>query len=227
MAWPVAYSDIKARILVLADVVNSPRHTSVSSPLMTFVNGSISRLYDEITAKVQDFSLTETPITITKGVSTVGLPSDFYKLRDVFITDGDLQHKINPFSLQQEAYINSIAVLNPMGAPFRYRLQGSNLFFAPVPSDTYPGTLKYVPTAPLFTGSATTVDFVNGWDTFVLWDVAAMVLDIEGRESGVFHQRAEQELQRAVHAAATRNHADPELIMYFPDDATYSSRGRY
>lgn len=227
MAWSVAYSDLKGRILVLADVVNSPRHTSVNSPLMTFVNGSISRLYDEITAKVQDFSLTEIPLSVPKGNSTVGLPSDFYKLRDIYVTDGNLSFKIHPFSLQQEAYINSIAVLNPMGAPFRYRLQGSNLLFSPVPEDTYSGVLKYVPTAPLFIGPASAVDFVNGWDTFVLWDVAAMVLDIEGRESGVFHQRAEQELQRAVRAASTRNHADPEPIMYFPDDVTYSSRGRY
>jgi len=226
MAWNVAYSDLKARILRLADVENNPRHTD--GLLMQFCNSSVAKLHDQLSSKIQDYDVVTHDVTISPSVSTYALPDDFMALRLLEVDDGSGSNWTQVFSypLQRRPYYDTASILSTTS--LRYRLVGSNLIFAPMPTAQATARIWYVPTAPTFANVGSVIDFVNGWDNFVLWDVASMICKIDDRASSAQAMTAEAQriMSDIVSIAAKRNRAEPEQIIQYPDDIYYTA-GRY
>jgi hypothetical protein len=212
-------------------VENSDRYTAVVNGndnrllTMRYINQALTRLDDEITAQVQDFRVTTSVFTLASGTNTEGLPALYYKLRRIYYTEADGRVvKIEPFMLEEETLISESAVLVGGGqSRIRYAMVGDNLRFAPMPEQDYDVTIEYVRTTPIFVDPTMdeVLDFVNGWDRFVVNEVGAYIIELEGRDGSSFQAKAERELQGILSAAMERNHADPDHMVWLPNDQYY------
>ncbi len=58
------------------------------------------------------------------------------------------------------------------GYPYFYKLLGNNIEVLPTPQGAFALELRYIPTATVLASDSDTFDGINGWDEFVVVDVA-------------------------------------------------------
>lgn len=63
--------------------------------------------------------------------------------------------------------------------PYRYRVQGKKVIITPKPTSSTTFTLWYTPTFTPLENGTDTFDFDNGWEDYVIIDVAIQLLGIE------------------------------------------------
>jgi hypothetical protein len=113
---------------------------------------------------------------------------------------------------------NPLAPLSP-GLYLRYAVQGSNLKFIPIPSignsiEVYyiPQPLKLVIAAPA-AGESLTFDAINGWDEWVICDLAAKMLMKQERDSSGLVGLREAAKNRILTMAPARDAGMPERVV--------------
>lgn len=136
------------------------------------VNESIADLYDRL---VRAWGSTrfeaEQVISVTSGTSLYALAASFLQLLSVTVYNGASTWPLDLFMRGERAALTSQSV--PHGdRPLAYRIVGENIELLPTPRASFTLTLRYVPAATELVLDADTFDGVNGWEEWVVVDVA-------------------------------------------------------
>lgn len=177
----VTLADLKERSREAADMVGS---TFVEDPELTrYINASTQELYDLLIAAYgQEYYLAEFSIPVVGGVDTYTLSDDFYKLLGVDLilsASGNEAVTLHPYSLSERNKFNNsyLSVSNSNGSVrARYRLQNNTIKLIPEPSGGYSLNIHYVPAMEKLALDVDEVDGVNGWEEYIILDVAIKML---------------------------------------------------
>ena len=137
------------------------------------INASAAELYDILTRVYEDYFQASFPFVTVSGQSAYPLPSDFYKL----------------LGLDQQTGVN----VNITCQPFEFAERNK---FSPYNSSGQSFTVQYVPSCPLLVYDTDTFDGVNGWEEYIVVDVAIKALTKE--------ESSTQELEAAKMALLKR-----------------------
>lgn len=185
MAYPVTLGNIITRVRQRANVENLAQAVT-DAELTDMICQSLAEWYDmvRLTTFGGQYYRNTYNITTVGTQSVYALPSDFLSLLsvDCFLSMGaGSQNMVRSARPYQEENRN-IFKYWPVGGwlisnPIYYQLQGPNISFIPTPQSAFMVALNYTPVAPrLVSADADSFDSVNGWDEWIVIDVAIKVL---------------------------------------------------
>lgn len=219
---------LRTRALQRADMVNSQFVTTAE--VTGLVNVALARLHDLLVTAYEDYYVTvATPFGLTVNKEAYDLVADcgivdFEKIICVFLTTGSgatlSRFKLRKFRTNELGRLNNpqLIVLNLAPALLWYRCMGNKLYLEPMASGGVSGwncEVWYVPQAPTLVADSDTTDagIVNGWDEFIVNEVAINLrLKEESDISGLMarQQVFEQKLEAVAQA---RDTSDPERVV--------------
>lgn len=213
MASVITLDELRARVRFLGDFQNSRLgQTSLAegeARLLEVINANIRKVWDLLLRFRPDAYVVRqgnNPAT-TANLATVALAADFYRLRQVEISDGGTWHRLRPVNLS-EGWRYQRASSAPTN--LRYRVEGSNLVLAPTPTAVHSLRIFYLPAFEALRDpdpedeedeGVTEFDGINGYEDLV---IARCIVDLkmrEGMAAGEWMTRVEQ-LTREVQEAA-------------------------
>ena len=198
------------------------------------INQSLTGLYDMLVAASEDYFVSPTPYTfsIVANQSAYAVPADFYKIRGL-----DLQLLANGTGSwitlrrynwnERNRYNYQPIPWNSLGvSQVRYHLTGSTLTFIPLPT-TQTGNVRlwYVPACPLLVADGDTYDGVNGWDEWVVADVARKIKTKEESDTSVIDATLGMLTARVLKMCANRDVDRPPRTVDVSEDGTWNSMG--
>ena len=212
MANTVTLADLRTRCRERADQEESEFVSATE--LLSYINASYAELYDILVSKFEDYYTLSTTTTIASGSNTFSLPTDFYKLRglDYKLSATDWQ-TVQKFNFSERNSVNrSISRSRSGDKAVEYRIVGSTMHIEP--ADNAAGTYRiwYTPAYTPLTEETDTVDGVNGWEEYIIIDVAIKMMAKE--ESSTTHLEREKAamLNRIESMAQNRDSGAPESI---------------
>jgi hypothetical protein len=187
MASLVTFAELKLRARQRADMENS---RFVQDPeLGGYVNKSATELYDLLTTVFEDYYSQSAAISIVPGTSRYDLPADFYKLTAV-----------------------DEAVAAGQGITIsRYNFQERNRF--QTPSGARSVKLWYIPVMPSMVLDADTFDGINGWDEYIVVDVARKLLQKEESDTQPLILEKSDLINRINACAPNRDAGTPSMMV--------------
>lgn len=223
------------------DVIGTSPDEFINDPeALGMVDRSVHALYDLlIEAHGQEYYLKRTTIAVVPIVSPAeaifALPQDFYQLVSVAIQSPAFLGfvPIEPFMDRERAELMTQSVVGMYYPQMtRYRLRGEQavagnppvtspsalIEFLPTPLIAFTAFVWYVPTcARAAIGTLTNPDIfydgINGWEDFIIYDVAAKMVIKEERDPGPYlAQRAYVEA-RIKALAGSRDQGMPEHVV--------------
>lgn len=212
MANPETLATLRTRCQERVDKVNS---TFVSTAEWTrLINQAYARLYAVLTSKYPDYYSTSANLAVTSGVEYTALPSSFYKATALFYLDGTTRRPMEEFNLHD---LGSFANPWPSTSAIvtAYRLVGANVYWFPKPGESGTVELWYIPQVTRLASDSDVISaqVVDGWEEFIINDVAAKVRVKEERDPRP-HWAANEEFLRHVEAdAASRNVARAPTVV--------------
>lgn len=191
----------------------------------SMISQSYKELYDILIQKFGDDYFLANPYTYTTSgtidsvtqQSTYPLPPDFYKLMrvEVALNPGDPNSWITlkEFQAIQANLWNYPNVYTFYGITnLRYRLWGTNLVIAPIPSAGQTIRILYSPRPNQLINDTDTVDAISGWEEYIISDVCIKALAKEESDPSVFLLQKQALLKRIEEAAENRNVGEPETV---------------
>lgn len=214
MAKSVTLSYVKTAAQRRADMLNSA--FIETQELTDMVNSSYAELYDLLTTLYgNDYYATTSILNFVNGQQSYTLPSDFYKLLGVDLKiDATRKAALKPFMFpERNRYQNSLLPSIYGFLQFRYRLNGNNIIFTPVPDSAREVTLWYIPVVSTLVNEGDTFDGVNGYEEYIIIDVARKLRIKE--ESDVSELMADKAamITRINDSAQNRDAGMPERVM--------------
>jgi hypothetical protein len=127
-------------------------------------------------------SVAAKPSTVT-GQRTYELPVDFYKLNQLYLTDGqNTVISLDPVDHVDKPYFDANGT-PATGTPGYYQLRDGYFDIFPTPNYAYTINMSYVPSCQILIGDDDTFDGINGWEDYGShWAARKMLLkegDIE------------------------------------------------
>lgn len=169
MAAPRDLDTLRDEALELADLELSTFVTEAN------VNRRINRSIEALWEKIADGSpfsvqaVDDTLVTVA-GTSTVALPSDFYQLIGVDVKTGSEWEPAAPLDFARRNDFDRQAWSRYQRV--RYLEEGTALRLFPTPDSVYSVRVWYVPTAPELSTGTDLLNIPQGWDEWVVADVA-------------------------------------------------------
>jgi hypothetical protein len=227
VANPATLATLRTRCRQRADKVNS---TFVSdAEVNELINQAISELHGILVTFYEDYVLTTASLTITENVEYTALPTDIFKPLAVFLTDtAGNRYKLNRFNLEDLAPSSQSSwPWSASPATYAYRVAGNRVYWYPKPISAATAEIWYAPqfTRLVADGDVINVAYVDGWDEFIVNDVAMKIRLKEEGDANSHMQMKAAFLQRLKDEAASRDAfrpmrvVDVERIGYNPDSS--------
>jgi hypothetical protein len=99
-----------------------------------------------------------------------------------------------------------------LGAPVGYSFYNNQLRFFPTPASAQSATVYYIPAPPVYVSDVTNIDGVSGFETYIIYTVAATIAAKEEKETGLYLQRRDIALKNMVAAVSARDFENPVCI---------------
>ena len=152
----------------LADIIGSDFITD--SEITTFINNSISELYDLIQDQEVDYFTITGSFTIASPSGQATLPDNFYKLKALDKLNGSTYNMVTPFNIYERNKTTSnfpYFTSEDNNADVNYKVVGTNIYI--VPPEQSPGTYRlwYIPTAPILVSGTDTIQFQAAWNEYI------------------------------------------------------------
>lgn len=208
----VTLAQLKTRARQRADMENSG--FIQDSELLSYINASIAELYDLLVSKYGEDYFVASPYTITTTTNqdTYALPADLYKLLGV---DLQLDTTNNWVSLKRFNFAerNIPQIWDVKFVDFiRYRLFGANIKFSPVPQAAQTLRLWYIPLPTALALDADTLNGFNGYEEYVVIDVAIKMLNKEESDPSVLMAEKAAMKLRIEQMAEGRDVGQPSTV---------------
>ncbi len=182
MAAPQTLDDMRTRVRELANMETQAASGFVTDDeLRRRLNEALKGVYDLlIEARGQEYYIVSTAIPLASGTASYALPADFYQGAGIVVSDGSNYHQMATWEMQELATLYTITA-QTSGSIYnlRYRYQGSNVVFYPIPGAAWTVGLHYIPAMTELVLGADTFDGVNGWEQ---WAVLTAAIDILNKE---------------------------------------------
>lgn len=220
MAYNVTLLELRTKIRQRADLVTNKKF--ITDPeLNDWINDSIAELYDLLVTSFGEdyYHVIADPFSTVAGQAlypidgTVITTGDFFKLAGLDVSLGGIWVPMKRFmpAERTRGQLANWSLSNYANA--RYRLNGSNLEFAPAPSGVFQVRQRHVPAAPKLTKDADTFDSINAWHMYVVWDVAGQALEKSDRDSSAAIARKMEQKQRIESASKNRDTVEPNRVV--------------
>jgi hypothetical protein len=183
-------------LVTLADLKNQARERSdnlyssyfTEEELNKMVNASAQELYDILVGVYEDYYFIEFPFSIIGGQDEYVLPTDFYKLRG-------LDEAVSP------TYRITVK-------PFQWLER--NYYIQPV--NAHDLFLYYIPKMTLLVNDNDTFDGINGYEQYIITDVARKMMIKEESDPSAFMAELAQIKNRIETMGQNRNAGDSDRI---------------
>lgn len=213
MANTTTLADLRMSARRRADMVNSD--FVEDDELRDYINDALSELHDILVAAYSDYFKKSGEISLEADTESYELPTDFYKLLDVFVLSGGIRYQLQPFELGELADYGADRVVPSLsGERLMYRLVGDRLFFTPKPTAGDTVEIWYVPQHAKLVEDNDKVSYavVNGWETFVAVGAAIQCLGKEESDTTRLENEKARIGMRIQAASRNRNAGRPKRI---------------
>lgn len=137
---------------------------------------------------------------------------DFYKLLGVDLDMGDgCKQTLEPYSFATRNLCQPHRGWR-CALPIRYRIHGSGLSFSPAPDGVYTITLHYIPEIKLTADSTTNVEFLMGWERYVVVSAAIAMLGKEQSDTSVLQAEKALLTRRIEGMSKNRDAGNPMQV---------------
>ena len=211
-------ANVEARIRELGEL----REVYVSPAAMLFeINASYAELHDKLAAANNDLFESIRLYDVVSGTDEYLLPLDFYKCTGVDTKRNDgTWCTLESYERPERNFDNTYKSLSREWS--RYRCRGNKLILVPAPtwSQTEGMKLLYIPSAKRMTVTTDTLDGINGWEDWIVYD--CLIKFIGGKEDGdarVWQASLERLNARIVTMAKSRDRAEPGRIRDVEEEA--------
>lgn len=179
-----------------------------STILLDFINEAIAELWDLMIQRWQDYYITRTNLSVTANLDGITLPSDMYKLRKLEIVDSSSPsgyRRLRPHDL------DAAHAFSPLSGDknYRYRLENTKLYLAPIPVTAETLRLFYIPCAGQLVLDSDTFDGVNGYEALVIALTLKRCYDRQDMPTGSIDAEIARLTQRIRVAADSRDADEP------------------
>lgn len=199
-----------------------PSHAlATEAQYVSIINDEHARLYAYYVAAEPDRYRTEATITGVSGTSAYALPSDWLATIGVDFVSGSVREKLYRL---QESDRNLYA--QQTGQARAYRVIGTNVVLYPTPLTGESYTHIYIPTAPVLSSTATSIDCRLGHDKWLQMCVARTLLKTEESYDGRWDDEIEKVEIELKTEANYRYFQDLALMNNPQADRWYSWRRR-
>lgn len=230
MAGTILRSALVTRVRRLAKAENSDFFTDAE--LEEMLDASAHVLYDLLLDSLgQERVLTRGTVSVVGPTTIYDLPSDFYQLIAVRARVGSSTHvNLSPFTRVEVAQLTTAA--GTVSYPTHYRLRGKQSTDAS-PGDAsqielLPGVptgaaltvdVDYVPTLVIRSGVNATYNGINGWESYVVYDVVAQMVALRQKgDPTIWFQKKEEERARIERRKTQRDARAPRIIDVYEED---------
>ena len=201
MAYDDTHTTLLTRTLQMAcregarEFMSPAEHTAL-------VNESLAEWVDEVRGTTWNgsYSRSKYSFQTVTNQQLYDLPADFLSLIsvDVFIAGGSPVISALCFQEENRNVFRNFPICYGWGfsRPVYYQLQGPQIAFIPLPQGSYTVTLNYTPTAPVLSDPDDAIDSVNGWESFIILDVAIKLLLKAGEHDSIPALEARLSTQR-------------------------------
>jgi hypothetical protein len=192
-----------------------------------YINASLAELYDLLIQKYgNNYFVTSFKVYTDGARDTFALPSDFYKLLGVdLIFNNSPQGRITlrpyNFADRNRFVYPNVQVTFGIMSNLRYRLEGSNVKFIPLPASNQAMELWYIPRITYLALDTDTADGVSGWLEYVVVDAAIKCLQKEESDVTVLMAQKQALIKRIEEAAENRDAGFPATV----NDTTRTGQG--
>jgi hypothetical protein len=149
-----------------------------------FINQSYGELYDIMINALGNDYFVDAYESVTTGLDTIDLPTNFYKLVSLDMTVGGISYPLIRFNLsERNQFKNSTeAIVN--GIPkFRYRVVNKNIVIYPKPEPNFKLTLWYIPQLTRLSKFSDQIDsrIIQSYDDYIITDCCAKIAIKQGK----------------------------------------------
>lgn len=218
MATTMTLLELRTATRQRADMVNSQFVTDAE--LNSYINQSYFELYDLLVSKFGDNYYVAAPFTITTDGTNYqyALPTNppMYKLLGVDLqlsNSEDSWVTIRPFEFIDR---NRYAVPNFQSfyglTNLRYRLNGDNMWFTPIPRSGQTIRLWYIPRMTTLASDTATADGISGWTEYIITDAAMKCMQKEESDVSVLMAQKQMLIKRIEAMAEGRDAGSPAKV---------------
>lgn len=201
-------AQLKTQVRQRADMQNSK--FIAEDELRSFVNTSIAELYDLLVQKFgNDYFLNSTTFVLVPNTDTYSLPADFYKLIgvDLELQNGEFS-TLKRFEFSERNQYTTALYRGVFGAAYlRYKVQGNNIRFVPMPTSADNIRLWYAPLPIYLVAESDSFNGYSGWEEYVIVDAAIKCLEKEESNTAALTNRKAYLIKRIEEAAGNRDAA--------------------
>lgn len=156
MALTKTLAQLRAMLLRRAGFSASGTSVSLDADTLNdILNDAVFEGWDVIVNKWLDYYTGSTIVAVTADEDTYALPADFYKLRVVWMAEGERYTRLKPASLD-DAHKYTGQSVGARG-DYRYRITNRNLVMMPLPSSAESLRVFYVPHKTVMVNDADTL----------------------------------------------------------------------
>jgi hypothetical protein len=187
MARTVTLTQLQTRVRQRADAEGDPHVTDAE--ITGLINDAYTGLYDQLILSCPpDYFRTTNTFSTANGTVSYSLPTDFYKVRQVYSVDES----------------GVFRPLNQIDEVARYSYRA--------PDGVYSVRLDYVPVAGTLTNANDTMDGINGWDEAVVLQAAIDIKNKKEDDPGALLAK-KREVEERIRKLAQRDDGSPRHIV--------------
>jgi len=160
----------------------------------------------------EDWNLSSDDITTVAGTRDYAVAADFIRLRKVmYVRDYGLSTE-REYPLKRANWNETDGGPLYERVPRRFRLQGSNIRFFPIPNAVLYYRAYYLAAPATLTKTQTGVEFQYGLDRFVVWDAVVKCLIKEKSPAKEATNERDRHLAMAVRSADNRDASEAMAV---------------
>lgn len=200
-------ADIRARALDFADVPYSSSWVTTAR-VNDIINDALNDLHTMIVESYEDYLTEQYNTTLASGTDSITVPSDFFKLRGIYIIDNNFRFRLEPWEWQDlHAMISTTVSARP-----RYRVMGQQIKFWPVALSDYTLEVWYIKQFKDLVADNDEIEpaLPNGWDCYAVGHVAAYLLQRKEQDPGPALAYKEDARRQIESALTSRDAAGPK-----------------
>lgn len=196
--------NLRLRIRERSDQVQTNQFVS-DAELNRYINASYREYYDIVLESHADHYLAApVSFTLAAGVSSYALSNltSFYRLRGIDRVEGTEYISIRRYNNQERNDVRKLS----------YRVMGSTIYFQPASAAAGSYRAWYIPEPTALTSDSDTVDGFNGWEEWIVCDVANKISAKAEEDVGPFVRDRDRIAERIHKASSDRDEGDAETI---------------
>ncbi len=176
----------------------------------SYINDSIASLWELIIKADSTRYVEQSNISVVSGTRSYNLPSDYYLLKGVELTDSSAPsgyRSLPPFNWNERN--SGIKSNNKWDA--QYEVRGSKIRFHPTPNWTETVQIHYIPTATSLDSDAATFDSINSWTEWVVLDTCVKCGNKEESNTRAWEERKLQ-VEIRILTSGPQDRANPKTV---------------